>query len=65
MIPPTNAKVVPNVDDVPNDDTAPMTSAQADILRTLCEDTGESFDASLTEGQAEARIAELKEKSQG
>jgi len=65
MIPPTNAKIVPNVGDVPQDDEAPMTSAQADMLRALTDETGEPFDASLTEAQAEARIAELKARTEG
>ncbi|MGR3491509.1 MAG: hypothetical protein ACU0DW_05570 [Shimia sp.] len=39
-----------------------MTSHQADVLRALCEKTGESFDPSLSEQAAETRIAELEEK---
>ena len=65
MIPPTNAKVAPNTDEVPHDDEAPMTSAQADVLRSLCEDTGEDFDASLTQAQAQVRIEELEAKKDG
>ena len=39
----------------------PMTSEQAVELRQLCEQTGEEFDTSLTERQANQRIAALKD----
>jgi hypothetical protein len=40
----------------------PMTEKQAVILRDLAERAGEEFDTSLTEGQAEERIAALREQ---
>ena len=41
----------------------PMTDAQASYLRTLSEDAGEPFDASLTKAQASERIDELQGRS--
>jgi hypothetical protein len=41
----------------------PMTGAQASYLRTLCEETGEEFDETLTKAQASEMIDQLKEKS--
>jgi hypothetical protein len=41
----------------------PMTGAQASYLKTLCEETGETFDDSLTKAQASERIEELKTRS--
>jgi uncharacterized damage-inducible protein DinB len=38
----------------------PMTAAQASYLRTLCEETGEEMDASLTKAEASRRIDALK-----
>ena len=38
----------------------PMTGAQSSYLQTLCEETGETFDASLTKAQASERIDELR-----
>ena len=38
----------------------PMTGAQASYLKTLCEETGETFDAALTKADASRRIDELK-----
>lgn len=40
---------------------APMTLAQASYLMTLCEETGEVLDDSLTETEAARRIAELED----
>jgi|GEM_PF-3905010 len=39
----------------------PMTLSQASYLMTLCEETGEILDDSLTQAQAAARIAELED----
>ena len=41
----------------------PMTGAQASYLQTLCEETGESFDESLTKAAASEKIDELKRRS--
>ena len=41
----------------------PMTGAQASYLKTLCEETGEGFDADLTKAEASTRIDELKSRS--
>jgi hypothetical protein len=41
----------------------PMTGAQASYLKTLCEETGEEFDESLTKAEASERIDELKRRS--
>ena len=43
----------------------PMTGAQASYLKTLCEQTGESFDEGLTKAQASERIDMLKGKRDG
>ena len=40
----------------------PMTGAQASYLQTLCEETGETFDGTLTKAQASERIDELRSK---
>lgn len=37
-----------------------MTGAQASYLKTLSEEAGEEFDASLTKGEASKRIDELQ-----
>ncbi|HYY44110.1 MAG TPA: DUF3072 domain-containing protein [Actinomycetota bacterium] len=41
----------------------PMTGAQASYLRTLCEETGQEFDPSLTKAQASERIDQLRKQS--
>lgn len=41
----------------------PMTDAQASYLKTLCEETGEEFDDSLTKAQASERIDELQKQA--
>ena len=41
----------------------PMTGAQASYLKTLCEETGEEFDDSLTKAAASERIDQLQDKS--
>ena len=40
-----------------------MTGAQASYLKTLCEETGEPFDETLTKAQASRHIDELQEKT--
>jgi hypothetical protein len=40
---------------------APMTLGQASYLMTLCKETGLVFDDSLTQVEAERRIAELED----
>ena len=40
----------------------PMTGAQASYLKTLCEETGEEFDPSLTKAQASERIDALRDR---
>ncbi|MAM25013.1 MAG: DUF3072 domain-containing protein [Rhodobacteraceae bacterium] len=41
----------------------PMTGAQASYLKTLCEETGEEFDDSLTKAAASEKIDQLQNKS--
>ena len=41
----------------------PMTGAQASYLKTLCEETGEEFDESLSKADASKLIDELKQRS--
>jgi len=41
----------------------PMTAAQRSYLETLCNDTGETFDDSLTKAEASKMIDELRERS--
>lgn len=38
----------------------PMTGAQASYLKTLCEETGEVFDETLTKAEASERIDALR-----
>jgi hypothetical protein len=40
-----------------------MTGAQASYLKTLCEETGERFDETLTKAAASERIDELRQRS--
>ena len=40
-----------------------MTGAQASYLQTLCEEAGESFDASLNKADASKKIDELQAKT--
>lgn len=42
--------------------TVPMTDAQANYLKKLCEQTGETFDPSLSLKRAKAEIQRLKRK---
>ena len=41
----------------------PMTAAQRSYLETLCRDTGEEFDETLSKADASKRIDELRERS--
>lgn len=41
----------------------PMTAAQRSYLETLCRETGEPFDETLSKADASARIDELRERS--
>jgi hypothetical protein len=41
----------------------PMTDAQRSYLETLCQDTGEEFDESLSKAEASKRIDELRQRS--
>ena len=41
----------------------PMTNAQRSYLETLCRETGEEFDDTLTKAEASKRIEELRERS--
>jgi hypothetical protein len=40
-----------------------MTGAQASYLKTLCDEAGEEFDASLTKAEASKRIDELQQRT--
>ena len=41
----------------------PMTEAQRAYLETLCRETGEDFDETLSKAEASKRIDELRERS--
>jgi Protein of unknown function (DUF3072) len=41
----------------------PMTDAQRSYLETLCRETGETFDDTLSKAEASKRIDELRERS--
>jgi hypothetical protein len=41
----------------------PMTDAQRSYLETLCRETGEAFDDTLSKADASKRIDELRERS--
>jgi Protein of unknown function (DUF3072) len=41
----------------------PMTDAQRSYLETLCRETGEEFDETLSKADASKRIEELRERS--
>ena len=41
----------------------PMTDAQRSYLETLCRETGEAFDETLTKAEASKRIDELRAQS--
>lgn len=58
--PPGNADKNPD-DWVTGDE--PMTGAQASYLRTLCDETGETFDEGLSKAEASRRIDALRARS--
>lgn len=61
MIPPTAKPVMSETDaSVANAADRPMTGDQADLLRALCEEATEPFNAGLTEAEALARIEDLR-----
>ena len=64
MIPPTTKVVLdePEAHQAAHADD-PMTSDQADMLRVLCEEAGEPFDASLSQREAMERIEYLRERT--
>jgi hypothetical protein len=41
----------------------PMTDAQRSYLKTLCQETGEELDETLSKAEASKRIEELRERS--
>ena len=41
----------------------PMTAAQRSYLETLCRDTGEQFEETMTKAEASKRIDELRARS--
>lgn len=41
----------------------PMTDAQRSYLETLCRETGEEFDETLSKAEASKRIDELRDRS--
>ena len=41
----------------------PMTAAQRSYLETLCRETGDQFDETLTKAEASKRIDELRDRS--
>jgi hypothetical protein len=41
----------------------PMTDAQRSYLETLCRETGEEFDGTLSKAEASKRIDELRDRS--
>ncbi|WP_394155287.1 DUF3072 domain-containing protein [Loktanella salsilacus] len=61
MIPPTAKPVLPDdAAQLPQDGDSPMTGDQADLLKVLCSEAGEPFDAGLTQSQALTRIEALR-----
>lgn len=54
--------MIPPIDPAIHDPDAPMTGDQADLLRVLCEEATEPFDASLTQRQALERIEALRDE---
>ena len=62
MIPPTRTShMTDSPAGTPGDADSPMTGDQADLLRALCEEASAPFNAGLTQGEALARIAELRD----
>ncbi|MCP1168219.1 DUF3072 domain-containing protein [Limimaricola litoreus] len=64
MIEPTKSVLPETEARTPDDPDAPMNPKQAVLLRDLCEKTGEEFDASLTEAQADERIRVLQDRDE-
>ena len=63
MIPPTAKPVMAETEaGIPNAGDDPMTGDQADLLRALCEEAGEPYNAGLTEREALDRIEELRDR---
>lgn len=62
MIPPTKTVLPETEAQTAHDPDAPMTGDQADLLRVLCEEASEPFDASLTQRQALERIEALRDE---
>ena len=63
---PSNPDLPSNTVKEPDDWTTgdeTMTGAQASYLKTLCEEAGEEFDASLTKADASKRIDALQAKT--
>ena len=63
---PSNSDTPSNTVKDPDDWTTgdeTMTGAQASYLKTLCEEAGEEFDASLTKADASKRIDALQAKT--
>jgi uncharacterized damage-inducible protein DinB len=65
MIPPTKAVLPETEARIAGDPDAPMTERQAVELQQLCAETGEEFDTSLSQAQAEERIAALRSARDG
>src|SRR4051812_44201778 len=79
LVPPTLARVLLSIRPIKTNDTdqsalrrdpdewktgdEPMTAAQRSYLETLCRDTGEAFDDTLSKAEASKRIDELRGRS--
>ncbi|SEQ61739.1 Protein of unknown function [Loktanella sp. DSM 29012] len=64
MISPTTKTVTDEtIAKASGDPDSPMTGDQADLLRVLCEEASEPFDASLTQRQALERIEALRDST--
>ena len=62
----TNPTALPAVQRGPDEwktGDEPMTDAQRSYLETLCRETGEEFDDTLTKADASKRIDELRRRS--
>jgi hypothetical protein len=63
---PTNETAPPGLQRDPDEwktGDEPMTAAQRSYLETLCRETGEDFDETLSKADASKRIDELRERS--
>jgi hypothetical protein len=66
MTPDRSSQTDPALQKDPNDwktGDEPMTPAQRSYLETLAQDTGETFDETLTKAEASKRIDELRQRS--